>query len=470
MAGVESSSRREVVSGFAAAAGLARAQTPPAGLPATNRPNILYLHSHDTGRYIEPYGYNVPAPNLQKLASEGVLFRQAFDAAPTCSPSRASLLTGQCPHRNGMLGLAHRGFALNDYGKHLLHWLRPHGYASALAGIQHIAKDAATIRYDEVVPVKSTRAADVAPAAAAFLRRAPKLPFFLDVGFFETHREFHKPGPRQDIRYMETPAPIAETEATRADMAGFCASAAALDEGAGMVLRALESAGLAGNTLVIATTDHGIAFPGMKCNLTVHGTSVYLIVRGPGGFRGGKVSDAMVSQMDLYPTICEMLQIAPPGWLEGSSLLPLMRGERRELHDELFAEVNYHAAYEPKRAVRTRRWNYVRHYGDKLTPVLPNCDDGPSKTLWLNNGWRQMPVPREMLFDTVLDPNETRNLAGESAHSAVLSEMRGRLDRWMERTEDPLLHGPVKAPPEAMINDPEGISPKEPTKLAANSA
>ena len=75
-----------------------------------NRPNILYLHSHDTGRYIQPYGYGVPTPNLQRLAEEGVLFRQAFCASPTCSPSRAALLTGAFPHSNGMRGLAHFGF------------------------------------------------------------------------------------------------------------------------------------------------------------------------------------------------------------------------------------------------------------------------------------------------------------------------------------------------------------------------
>src|SRR5437763_15364561 len=93
---------------FAAARAIAAPQGPP--------PNILYIHSHDSGRYLQPYGYAVPTPNLQKLAREGVLFRQAFSAAPTCSPSRACLLTGQFAHQNGMLGLAHRGFAMTDYG------------------------------------------------------------------------------------------------------------------------------------------------------------------------------------------------------------------------------------------------------------------------------------------------------------------------------------------------------------------
>ena len=75
-----------------------------------DRPNILYLHSHDSGRYVQPYGHAVPTPNLQRLAEEGVRFRQAYYAAPTCSPSRAALLTGQASHSCGQFGLVNRGF------------------------------------------------------------------------------------------------------------------------------------------------------------------------------------------------------------------------------------------------------------------------------------------------------------------------------------------------------------------------
>ena len=92
-------------------------------MPTGGRPNILYLHSHDTGRYIQPYGHQVPTPNIQRLADQGMLFRDAFCAAPSCSGSRASLLTGQWTHCNGMTGLAHRGWKLNDYSHHLLHTL-----------------------------------------------------------------------------------------------------------------------------------------------------------------------------------------------------------------------------------------------------------------------------------------------------------------------------------------------------------
>src|SRR3954451_18492119 len=248
------SSRRKLIKDLAMTASLVTSQTQ--ALPS-QRPNILYLHSHDTGRYIQPYGYPVRTPNLQKLAEESVLFRQAFDAAPTCSPSRAALLTGRCPHNNGMLGLAHRGFKLNDYRQHLLHWLRPHDYRSTLIGVQHIAKDPSVIGYDEIIPTKSVKVADVAPAAVRFLQGSPKQPFFLDVGFHETHREFPRPGAKHDARYTEPPSLIADTRETREDMASFATSAEVLDGGVGAVLNALEASGLAQNTIVISTTDHG---------------------------------------------------------------------------------------------------------------------------------------------------------------------------------------------------------------------
>ena len=449
------SDRRHFLGSVAGVAATSFAQT------AARRPNILYVHSHDSGRYLQPYGHAVPAPNLQRLANEGVLFRQAFNAAPTCSPSRASLLTGMCPHSNGMFGLAHRGFVLNDYKQHILHTLRPAGYYSALFGVQHIAKNPATIGYDKTQMYQGSHVEEVSAGAAEFLRNAPKTPFFLDIGFHETHRPYRKAGPKEDPRFCLPPAPIPDTPQTRQDIAEFKASARVMDEGVGLILKTLAAAGLAENTLVISTTDHGIAFPAMKCNLTDHGMGVSLIMRGPGGFSSGKVCDAMVSHIDLFPTLCDLVQIERPAWLQGKSLLPLIGGAAAEIHDEIFSEVNYHAAYEPKRAVRTRRWKYIRHFDGRTRPNLPNCDDGFSKTLWLENGWRDRPVDAEQLFDLMFDPNETRNVAADPAQRAALDEMRGRLDRWMRATADPLLHGPIQPPKGATANDPDGISPQE---------
>ncbi|HCL27278.1 MAG TPA: sulfatase, partial [Candidatus Latescibacteria bacterium] len=228
------------------------------------------------------------------------------------------------------------------------------------------------------------------------------------------------------------------------------------------VLEGLERNGLAQNTLVVCTTDHGVPFPGMKCHLTDHGMGVYLIIRGPGGFTGGTVCDALVSHVDLYPTICEVAGITAPTHLQGVSLLPLVRDPAAVVRDELFAEVNYHAAYDPGRAVRTDRWKLIIHYDEEMTtPVLANCDDSEAKSVWLEHDWAQRPVAAERLYDVIFDPNESCNLAADPGHAMVLEEMRVRLHRWMEATDDPLLEGPVAAPKGARINDKHGGSPRD---------
>ncbi|HOQ30288.1 MAG TPA: sulfatase, partial [Armatimonadota bacterium] len=282
------------------------------------RLNILYIHSHDTGRYVQPYGYAVETPRIQQLAEEGVLFRQAFCANPTCSASRSVLLTGRYAHSNGMIGLAHRGSRLNDYRQHLASFLSRNGYETALSGMQHEAADRQLLGYERFLddgPGGNTQEG-VARRAAAFLAERHDRPFFLSCGFSLTHRtgrgiQWHngEASPLGDPRYCRPPAPLPDLPEIRRDFADFRASVRRLDECMGIVFDALEESGLAEETLVVCTTDHGIAFPFMKCNLTDHGTGVMLILRGPGGFTGGKVVDALVSHVDIFPTLCQMAGI-----------------------------------------------------------------------------------------------------------------------------------------------------------------
>lgn len=420
--------------------------------------NILYIHSHDTGRCVQPYGHQVPTPNIQMLADQGAFFRKAFCAAPTCSGSRASLLTGQYCHSNGMFGLAHRGWSLNKYGEHLIHPLKTVGYSSVLIGEQHISADPHVIGYDEVIEVDSNHVADVAPIANETLRKVEE-PFFLSVGFFETHREFQAPTSVRDSLYS-LPAPnLPDTLATREDMAAFKASARSLDEGIGSVLNELHRLGLAERTLVVCTTDHGLAFPRAKATLFDRGTGVMLLMRGPGGFTGGKVFDSMVSHLDLYPTLCEVAGVEPPEFLQGTSLMPFVHGEVDAVRDELFTEMTFHAAYEPLRAIRTNRWKYIRRFHRYENPVLANCDDSDTKDLLVESGWGDEFVPEERLFDLVLDPNENQDLSADPAHAETLATLRDRLNRWMEETDDPIRRGPIEAPPGATVTPQDALSP-----------
>lgn len=434
-------------------------------------PNILYLHSHDTGRYIQPYGYPVITPHLQAFATQGLLFRQAHSAAPTCSPSRAALLTGQYPHSCGMHGLASPGwgFTLNQPRHHLAHHLTAAGYVTVLAGVQHVAKE----------PVSDVRSLghqvflnednigedvpDLHERVAAFIHRhsGADRPWYLEVGFDETHRQGPDDGTRfskhhdydpasLDARYCRAPAIFPDLPATRADWASYQAGARRLDERIGHVLAALERSGQADNTLVIITTDHGLAWPGMKTTLTDHGTGVLLMMRGPGGFRGGQVIDTMVTHLDLFPTLCELIGTARPSWLEGSSLLPLIRGDVAELHPAIFMEQGWHEVSEAMRGVRTTRYKYIRRH-DPLGPKIDNCDAGPTREVLEKSGWFDQQLGREQLFDLILDPEERDNLAADPVFAGTLGMLRGMVDDWMHRTRDPLLSGQPVPPPAQVL-------------------
>ena len=360
----------------------------------SSKPNIVYIHSHDTGRFIEPYGYAIRTPNLRRLANDGVLFRNAFCGNPTCSPSRATLLTGEYPHSNGMLGLAHRGFSLDDYSHHIVHQLKAAGYRTALSGVQHVAHGSEGVEawqrigYDTFLAEPS----EAETAAAAYLDSISqdeyKAPFFLSVGFVETHRAFPEEHPDYDKRFVGVPPGLPDAPEVREDYARYCQCATELDRKMGVVLDAIDRGGFRENTLVIATTDHGIAFPRHKCNLEDTGIGVFLIMRGP-GFSGGRVDNRLVSQVDLYPTICDVVGIEKPSRLQGMSVID--PGFRR---DEVFAELNYHGAYEPARAVRTTRYKYIRRLDYRTAPVLQNTDNGPTKahrrrcTTFRSTRWR----------------------------------------------------------------------------------
>jgi len=440
-----------------------------------SKPNIVYLHSHNTGCYVQPYGYAVPAPNLQRLAEEGVLFRQAFTNSPTCCPSRACLLTGMHAHNNGMMGLTHRGWEMNDPDKTMIKVLGSAGYHTVRAGLQHVTTDSSRLGYHQTLEQVGNRVDAVAPVAVDFLAGKPKQPFFLDVGFHETHRPFPEPGPEEDPRYTLPPAPVRDTPRTRHDMATFKAAVRILDKGFGMVLDALETSGLAKDTLVICVTDHGIQVPNMYCNLTDHGLKTFLIMRGPrstssrlrqgfggqagqaGGFTGGKVMDAMVQHLDIFPTVCELAGIDSPDWLRGVSLVSLVNGAINRVHASIYAEINYHNAYEPQRCVRTDRWKYIKRFDDRDRIVLPNSDRCAARDQWLDAGWDQQPRWQEALFDLEFDPNETNNLASEPHSTVVLEDMRRRVAKWMQETDDPLLKGPVPLPPGGNTLDPDGF-------------
>jgi arylsulfatase A-like enzyme len=427
--------------------------------------NVIYIHTHDMGRYISPYGHAVPTPHLQKFAEQSTLFRQAYCCGPTCSPSRAGLLTGVTPHESGMLGLAHRGFKLSHPEYHLGSYLKTQGYLTALCGMQHEFNSAwEQMPYEHVVKdnvQEGHLATDRAwtDAAASFLNETHERPFFLSYGLFYPHRNFLSADYTIDRpEYIKVPDPLPDTPETRQDMADYHCTIRKADECLGRVLETICKTGRDKDSLIIVTTDHGVAFPKMKCNLTDHGMGVTLMMAYPGNPATGAAVDGLVSHIDVFPTICDLLGIEPPPQLEGHSMRPLFEDKNASIRDAVFSEVSFHAAYEPMRCVRTDRYKLIRRYGFNQRP-LANCDDSLSKEVMMDRGWAKLILTETELYDLALDPNEACNIADSQDHLTIRQELEARLDRWMHETNDVLLAGFIERPTGARINSPESTSP-----------
>lgn len=436
--------------------------------------NIIYIHCHDAGRYLSPYRPEILTPNLNSFAGEAVVFTQAFCNAPTCSPSRAALLTGMTAHQAGMLGLTHRGFALNSDEDHLCRFLARHGYETALCGVQHEWPFEGKVPpYETIIPQVGTEDREelendlnIARAAAAFLhsredgedcddggRSHTLRPLFLAVGFYYPHRIL----PSAEDRFLSDktplPSPLPDSPSVRGDMAAYQTAAWWMDQAFGVLWQAIKETGLTENSLILFTTDHGIPFPRMKANLTVHGTGVTFLLKAPG--QAVTRCDGLVSHLDYFPTVCDYAGLSVPPTCVGRSLRPLLEGHPGASGaGEVFGEVNFHAAYEPKRSLRTTQFNYIRNYETELHPALANIDPSPSKDWMLEQGLLPYPVPVEELYDLSQDPEETRNLVDSPDYAGALADMRTRLDRWMQETNDPLLQGPITPPAGSRLEPP----------------
>lgn len=421
--------------------------------------NVIYLHTHDTGRYIQPYGHNVPTPRLQGLAEEGLLFRHAYSGGPTCSPSRSALLSGMTAHSCGMLGLAHRGFAWGDYSPHLSHYLHGCGYETVLCGVQHEAPDRTMLGYGRFLDPDmedSSRGkvhVDVARAheVAGYLREPKGRPFFLSFGMNSTHRVFPEVASPTDPDHVMPPHFLPDNAVTRQDMAKYMDSAAIADQGVGIVLDALKAAGRDEDTLVIFTTDHGIAFPHAKCTLMDTGIGVSLIMKFPGSHHRTGVTDALVSQLDLFPTICDFLELPHPSWLQGQSMMPLLEGKAESIREAIFSEVTFHSSYQPMRCIRTDRYKLIRRFGEYDKFVQNHIDASPSKQFLIDHGFDGLDADEFSLHDLYEDPMERINVLQHPRYAAIGKQLTQQLHQWMVETGDPLLNGPVLPPQGARL-------------------
>lgn len=423
---------------------------------SSSRPHIVLIISHDTGRHLGCYGEAVATPHLDRLAAEGIRFEQAFTVAAQCSPSRASLLTGRYPHVNGVMGLAHLGWRLHDGERCIAHYLNDAGYASHLFGLQHEAcpDEAWRLGYQVVHPSPvDNRARNVVPEVAGFLAGLrddpPAKPLFVVAGVSETHRKFELEGYHpDDPASVRVPPYLPDGPGIRRDLAWFHGSVRALDEGVGGILEGLERSGLAAGTLVIYTTDHGIAFPRAKGMSYDPGLGVALLMRWPGRIRAGAVSGDTVTHPDLLPTLLELARAPIPEGLAGDSYAGLLTGTAGyRPRRAFFFEMTWHDRYNPHRGVREPDFKYIRNFDDRLPLVYVPADvlAGPSGAD-VPAGYSSRPRPVEELYHLPSDPLEQHNLAADPEQAETVGRMRTEVLSWMEGTADPLLQGPVPDP------------------------
>lgn len=440
--------------------------------------NIIYFVCHDLGRHLGCYGRRVRTPNIDRFAAESLRFDQAFCQTAVCSPSRGACMTGQCAHKNGLMGLAHFGWRLRPGVKTVVDLFNDAGFETVHCGLSHEGEENRS-RYqtDFEVTWRSTQAPQAIDDAIAWLRGRQKqkrtTPFYLNIGTHEVHptlwrRDEEAPGVPSRFR-REVGGPVPEDEVvvppptpdiplTRDEFARFEGAIRFLDRQFGRLLRTIDGLGMGDDTLVIFSTDHGMVDWRGKGSLYDRGTEIALILRPPQGTDSvpGAVG-RLVQNTDLAPTLLEATGLPVPADMDGRSFWPLVADGHCEPRERIFSEWNFGGPqddYSPVRAVRSRRHKLLRNYGPhhydyyRADEITPDFDHARMNAKRFKNYGPPYQHPERMLpefelYDLQVDPHELRNLATDSSHAETLRELRESLDDWMRRTDDPLLRGEV---------------------------
>ena len=427
-----------------------------------DRPNILYCLADDwSWPHAGAYGDKViRTPTFDRLAKEGVLFTHAFCAAPSCTPSRAAMLTGQAPHRLAEGGNLW-GFLPNRFQVYP-DLLEQSGYA-----VGFTRKGWGPGNF-QAGGWKRNPAGQNFRSLAEFLKAASGKPFCFWFGSQDPHRPYAKgSGLAAGMKLADVVVPpcLPDTLEVRSDILDYYLEAQRFDHEVGQLLKLLEAFGQLDNTIVVMTGDNGWPFPRAKANLHDSGTRQPLAVRWPAKVKGGRALDDFVSLTDLAPTFLEAAGLKPLAEMTGRSFLGLLTGgERPSGRDRVFLERERHANVRkgdlsyPVRAVRTKEFLYVRNLrperwpgGDpeyyKAVGAFGDCDGSPTKDLILkmrndSNTARFFELafakrPAEELYDLSTDPHQLVNVAAQPEFGPAKRRLRESLDRWTKETADP---------------------------------
>jgi len=410
-----------------------------------DKPNILMIICHDLGQNLGCYGQKyIKSPNIDKIAGKGVVFSNHFCASTPCSPSRGCIMTGRYAHSNGLMGLVNLGWNLPAKEKTIPYYLNKAGYETYLFGFQHERKDPMTAGYKHVYKGPQW-CDDVSTNVIKFLKsaEAKKRPFYINAGFFEVHlpfnRKVYKPA---DPKKVEVPGYLPDNKDVREELSRFYGSIEFMDKSVGKILDTLKNTGFEKNTIVIFTTDHGMAFPRAKSTLYDSGIETALVMRWKDKIKEKIVQPELINNIDLMPTILEIAGCKIPRNVQGKSFLGLLEGRKYKANSEIYSEKNFHDEYDPIRSVRTERFKYIRSYEDASYASLP-------ADIKVSCASRSLPAKfhakrqKEELYDIENDPDELNNLASKEEYRKIRLGLKNKLFQWMKKTKDPLLKGYV---------------------------
>ena len=408
-------------------------------------PNIVLIFVDDMGTELGCYGNPViQTPNIDRLAREGLLFERAYTATPSCSASRAALLTGRYPHSNGVQSLIQwhiraegkqypdrlertRRHALKRSEVVLPQTLKELGYATGIFGKWHLTLDSVTeYGFDEVWAEPEE-----------FIQKHKDRPFFYYHALLHTHVPFwSSPDFRYDSSEVVLPPYFDEDADLRADLAQYYSAISDQDREIGRILDALDNEGLADETIVIFTSDNGPPYARAKATLYEWGVREPLIMRHPGKIAANRRTEALASTVDIYSTLLDLLGQPIPDRLQGKSLLPVLRDPETTVQDAVYCELVTHVLHNPMRSVRSGDWKYIRNF-DPDAPFY--VGDTTLGLPFLKHPLPVPPRPPEELYRLSQDPLEARNLSDDPEHGAQLNRMRELLSVWMKETaDDPL--------------------------------
>jgi N-sulfoglucosamine sulfohydrolase len=409
------------------------------------KPNVVIITTHDTGRHFGCYGVEtVHSPAIDALAEDGCKLTNYFTTSPVCSPSRGCMLTGRYPQTNGLIGLTHSpwDWSFNEGERHLSHILRDAGYHTALFGIQHESSRVEDLGFQSLHAQGGggarRTALDIAGALSDFLKsETASLPFYAQVGFFETHRphDFGDVGP-DDSKGIYVPPYLVENETSRRELAVQQGAVRRVNEAFEEISQALVESGHADNTLLVFTVDHGIEFPRAKWFCYDPGIEIALIMRWPdGGITGGNTCDHLLSNVDFLPTLLTLIGQPIPGNVEGISFAHVLRDPiAPPTRDAVFSVFQGSES----RSIRTAHHKLIRNFAPRRildTPVNMTTTPRPRTKL-----------PVVELYDLANDPNEFTNVAADPAYEAIRQTLSDRLWQWMEEVKDPSLISPIPTP------------------------